>query len=266
MKNLILSAMMIAAIFTSCSKDDSDYEGYGNIAVNVNSDVNLSAVQTRAAVTDEKELANYTYFVEKTGMTTWSGTYAQLTSATFTAATSAYYLSAQDCTEADAKSANNNFGKMRLYGKSDAFTITAGQTTTVDLKLTVANSKVSVVFDNSLSTYFSTYTVQIGETGRMLTFADANTEAYFNAGTELKYSISATLKTRGATVTFANTVKLNNNDTSNNTTVAAKYYKITIKATSDKGQVGLSLDVDSTLSEATGEVDIDPYATTTATR
>jgi hypothetical protein len=61
-------------------------------------------------------------------------------------------------------------------------------------------------------------------------------------------------------------VKLNNSDTSNNTTVAAKYYKITIKATSDKGQVGLSLDVDSTLSEATGEVDIDPYSGTTATR
>jgi hypothetical protein len=266
MKNLIMSALMIAALFTSCSKDESDYEGYGNIAVNVKSDVNISAVQTRTAtaVTDDSELAKYKFYVKKGGEDKWNGTYANLKIATFAASSANdYTVSAENCTETEAKTSSNNYGQQRLYGVTSGFSITAGQTTDVSLTLTVANSKVSVILDNSLSTYFDEYAVSIGETGRMLSFPDANTIAYFNAGTELKYSIAATLKS-GSKVTFANSVSLSNSDKSA-TTKAATYYKITIKASSTNGQIGLSLSVDTSMTESTGEVSIDPYNGTAVT-
>lgn len=272
MKNLILSAMMIAAIFTSCSKDDSDYEGYGNIAVNVNSDVNLSAVQTRAAttVTDETTLNTYSFTVKRASVanTTWTGNYTYIKSASFAAATD-YTISAENCNAATARTANSYYGQKRIYGESSQFAIKAGETTAVTLNCTVANSMVTVTLDNTtLGNYFSSYEVSIGDgTGdgqRMLKFDSSNTTAYFDAGVTLSYSISAKLKNSESTVTFNNTIALG---TTENKTEAAKNYNITVKASSSNGKISLTMTVDDSLTDVTvPEVAIDPYATTTTTR
>lgn len=266
MKKTILSAMMFAALFASCSSNE-DFEGYGKIAVNVDNDLTVGTVQTREATTvsGTDELNKYTYTVSRTSSTsTWSGDYSYITGANFAAGTD-YYLEAENCTAAAAKTANSNYGQLRVYGKTaNAFSITAGQTTSVSLTCTVANSKVSVIRDNSLSSYFSACTINVGDGTndgqRMLEFGEESI-GYFDAGVALKYSISATL-TSGSTVTYAGTVNLKNADSSTNVTEAAKWYKITVKASPTNGTIGISLSVDSSTTDVTTDVDIDPYGGT----
>jgi hypothetical protein len=94
----------------------------------------------------------------------------------------------------------------------------------------------------------------------MLEFGEESI-GYFDAGVALKYSISATL-TGGSTVTYAGTVNLKNADSSTNVTEAAKWYKITVKASPTNGTIGISLSVDSSTTDVTTDVDLDPYGGT----
>ena len=117
-----------------------------------------------------------------------------------------YSLYAQSCTEEDAESANEGWGKRRYEGKSQPFAVIAGQTTKVSIPCKVANGGISAYFDKTITDNFSSYDLTITEGTRKLVFDANNSDkkngeaiengavAYFNipdAGRTVSYTVKA---------------------------------------------------------------------------
>ena len=117
-----------------------------------------------------------------------------------------YSLYAQSCTEEDAESANEGWGKRRYEGKSLPFAVIAGQTTKVSIPCKVANGGISAYFDKTITDNFSSYDLTITEGTRKLVFDANNSDkkngeaiengavAYFNipdAGRTVSYTVKA---------------------------------------------------------------------------
>lgn len=117
-----------------------------------------------------------------------------------------YSLYAQSCTEEDAESANEGWGKRRYEGKSQPFAVIAGETTKVSIPCKVANGGISAYFDKTITDNFSSYDLTITEGTRKLVFDANNSDkkngeaiengavAYFNipdAGRTVSYTVKA---------------------------------------------------------------------------
>ena len=108
---------------------------------------------------------------------------------------SGYLLTAESCTEAEAESANNGWGKARVYGE-ETFDIVANKTTDVTVSCGLANSSVEVEFSDYITSTFNEYSITIDPDGRNLTFDERNhgfKTAYFNvgeSGRELEYAVT----------------------------------------------------------------------------
>ena len=116
-----------------------------------------------------------------------------------------YSLYAQSCTEEDAESANEGWGKRRYVGKSQPFAVIAGQTTKVSIPCKVANGGISAYFDKTVTDNFTNYTITVTEEGtRQIVFNASNSDkkngeviekgavAYFNipeAGRTISYTV-----------------------------------------------------------------------------
>lgn len=132
----------------------------------------------------------------------YSATYDQFKKQTLPLGT--YYVTAENYDEAGAEAARDGLGDMRLAGQSaDVVLSVAGQSESVTVGCTVANAKVSVVFDASVSGKFSDLTVVLsgGTTAdREITVeettTDVETVTWFNPST-LSYTISGTYDPSG---------------------------------------------------------------------
>lgn len=120
-----------------------------------------------------------------------------------------YVIKAESCSEATAESSSDGWGERRYVGASAPFSVKAGQTTPVSVNCSVANAGIEVVFDKTVSSYFTGgFQVSITEGNRNIVFdrntgglsADGNVTqisevAYFNVdetGTrEVTYHIHA---------------------------------------------------------------------------
>lgn len=121
-----------------------------------------------------------------------------------------YSIKAESCSEATAEASNSGWGQRRYAGHSAQFAIKAGETTKVGVGCSVVNAGVCVVFDETLSSYFTTdYRVTIKEGDRTLLFTSANAGssigeeatdgqiAYFNTGADDTRTISYTIHAEG---------------------------------------------------------------------
>ncbi len=176
---------------------------YGEISVAIAGDPEMEVVTKAGTVVDPSsdEAANYIVRVynqagEQQGEETG---YKDFGTRQFELGT--YYLTAEDCTEAQAEEGN---GRMRLSGRSDDIALSyQNLSQTVEISCTVANAKVSVQFDESVQGRFSDLkAVLTGGTtsGRTLTVnqtdADVITETWFNPST-VNYTISGTFNSGG---------------------------------------------------------------------
>lgn len=121
-----------------------------------------------------------------------------------------YLLKAENCTEAEAESKNNNWGQARVYGEK-SFTVVANETNTVTVNCGLANSSVSVDFSDYIVSSFDNYSIDIYATdasSRTFKFDETNYEfktAYFNVnGTrELSYTVTLPSPYQPYTDTFS---------------------------------------------------------------
>lgn len=149
-----------------------------------------------------------------------------------------YSVTVENCTEAEAESENN----MRLAGLVDGIVLDASHLSQkADVKCTVANTKVSVVYDSSVSGWFSKLDVSLnrsadqerGLTGRSLNFNlpdfNGETEISFDhwfAPSELTYTIDGVFKP-DTQVTPDGTITLE----------AGKHVRIVLKIDREGGQI-----------------------------
>ena len=171
--------------------------------------------------------------------------YGDIAGTTITrSAGSGYLLTAESCTEAEAESANNGWGKARVYGE-ETFDIVANETTDVIVSCGLANSSVEVEFSDYITSTYETYSIEIYATDspdRTLTFNELNhgfKTAYFNVdeSQELMYAVTLPYFEKPYTGTL--------------TLEPSKSHKLSVKKVGDDTSttVTLSITVDGTLLE-----------------
>jgi hypothetical protein len=202
MKNKILTAAALAFISVACSTNVDDPVQYGQLSVALSGEPTVDVV-TKAPETllptDENASAYMVRIYDSADAMKYESSYSAFEAQKLPLGT--YYVTAENCTEADAESGN---GKMRLYGRSSDVNLTADalfQTATVSC--TVANAKVSVQFDESVAGRFTGLQVALsGGTTRkdpvVISQTDAKvvTETWFNPS-KLTYTISGTFTSGG---------------------------------------------------------------------
>ena len=168
--------------------------------------------------------------------------YGDIAGTTITrSAGSGYLLTAENCTKAEAESANNGWGQARVYGE-ETFDIVANETKNVTVSCGLANSSVEVEFSDYITSTFNEYSITIDPDGRNLTFDERNhgfKTAYFNVdeSQKLMYAVTLPYFEKPYTGTF--------------TLEPSKSHKLSVKKEGDDTgtTVTLSITVDGTLLE-----------------
>jgi hypothetical protein len=241
---------LAVAILASCSNDALDPVEFGTLSLTVQNDTNIGATLTRATSDYDSYTVNITNSSNSTNIST---TYGTLSGTTYTlGATSGYSVEAYNCTEADSKSANNNYGQARYYG-SNTFTILANSNNSVTVACSMANSKVSTSYSSDFQSKFTNYSTTFyasDDVDRKLTDTNASSaDMYFLAGKTINYTITAAFN--GTTKTY----------TGSFTSVAAKNHKLNVGVSTTNGALGLSITVDTTISDKDESITVNPYQT-----
>lgn len=243
----IFTFILASFAIIACSKNEQPIE-YGS--------VELKAVQGSTVFVETKastEISDdYKVTITNTtsGSTVKSDTYGNL-KGIFTLPAASYKVEAESCSVADAETANTNWGKAR-YAGSKTFDITAGSSQNVAFECSMANSKVTVAYDPTFTSQFSTYSVETYTVeARKVTFDGSSTHQ-----TPAAYFAPATLN---VVITGTNLVGAAKKYTETITLAAKTWHKLTIKATTTQGSVDLSITVDDTILEITNDITVDPY-------
>lgn len=276
MKKIFTLALASIMLF-SCSKEEIwTAQETGEMTINVEQGPQIE-VTTKTAIADDYKVNI------KQGETSVSGypkDYSEVNDQTLTFSTGTYTVEAYNITETAALTGN---GEARYYGSTNV-TVSANSTANVSFICTMANSKVTFVFDETFDDAFRQTTTGEGDSqqtldyitipGRTISFGtikvaetagktDAeiastlasshseSTAAFFTAGEEaLTFTIKATRKSDGVDKTYTQTLDL----------VAAHWHQVTISASTASGQLGdWNIQVDETITNATHEVEINPY-------
>ena len=141
-------------------------------------------------------------------------------------------------------------GKQRLADTQENVTVSANNITNITLNCVMVNSQVSFEFDETFKSAFEMENTQITEDSRGIEWskdATLNSEiAFFEPGT-LNYTIKT--KRAGADKTYTGTIALQ----------AKTWHKLTVKASVENGQLGITVTADDTVAEKTGDITVDPY-------
>ena len=205
-KLFLMGCLVATAMFSSCAADEEilDEKNLGKVEFSLENNSTTRATTT----TLSKEEAGEFWITIFKG-TDVSKTKTQLKNLdTQLSAGYGYTASAENCDETIAISANDGWGQRRFYGISDLFAIKIGEITKVGIPCSVANTGVEVVFDESVSNYFTTsYKVTVSDGYRSLVFDSVTggssvagettygNTAYFNVSNDgtcnVTYSIEA---------------------------------------------------------------------------
>lgn len=239
---LALASLMLL----SCSKDSIwNAQEQGQLSVTVEQGASIF-VETKAANTGDFNLK----IVKNGGEDVRYDDKVSAFDGPMTLPTGTYTVYAENMTAAEALEANEGRGAQRLADTLKNVTVSANQTTNITLNCVMVNSKVSFAFDDTFTSAFEMDYTQITESSRDIIWsknATLNTEiAYFQPGT-LNYTI--TTKRAGADKTYTGTIALQ----------AKTWHKLTVKASVENGQLGITVTADDTVAEVPGYITVDPY-------
>ena len=251
----ILSLMGLLS-FSACTSEDEP------ALSNETGEIRFSVVDTTAVEITTKASLDFDVNKFKVSLShgndpasTWI--YGDIAGTTITrSAGSGYLLTAESCTEAEAESANNGWGKARVYGE-ETFDIVANETKNVTVSCGLANSSVEVEFSDYITSTYETYSIEIYATDapdRTLTFNERNhgfKTAYFNvdeSGRTLAYTVNLPTPYKPYEGTY--------------TLAPSKDYKlsVTVKGEGSSTTATLGITVDGTLlEEIIPPAGINPY-------
>lgn len=188
---LYILTLMGLFSFIACTNEDSPIqnEGTGEIRFAVVDTTSVEISTKSSLYFDEEDIKEFRVNLKRGDTPLFTNKrYGDIAGTTFTCTASPdYMLTAENCTEAEAESANQSWGQVRMYGE-EAFAVTANETKTVTVNCGMANSSVEVDFSNFIESMFSTYSIELHATDapdRTFTFNETNyryRKAYFNVG------------------------------------------------------------------------------------
>lgn len=259
MKKMIFMAVAGFMSLASCSNsDEPQVEQFGTISLGMSADITVNT-RTETTLTNE-ELANYQITLKQGEEIKKNGTYSTLFQGGNTMIVNTgtgYTLTAASCTDDVAESANNNQGQVQYKGTSEAFTVNANQNTDVAVKCTVANAQVSVTWDSSIakSSAFTDLKAEVYENSkesRKFTFTNSDTDPhpFFNIDSDPELVGTITYKFNGNEKNYTITgIAL----------APAKHIKLAISASTNSGQITVTITVDDTVEEENHPIEINPY-------
>ena len=142
-----------------------------------------------------------------------------------------YFFSADSCTSVEAETSNDGFGCVRYAGSTQQTDIISTETVGIEIECSMANAKVTLVFDDSFLEDFTAPKAELKMGSREIELPDPATAAakvsYFNIGQEnlLSYTIYGNIN--GRDLSYTNAISL----------APAKWAKIVIKS-NHNGQIG----------------------------
>ncbi|MDD3108881.1 MAG: DUF4493 domain-containing protein [Alistipes sp.] len=262
MKHTFLLLSLATTILCGCSKESQENGVLptGEVYLNISSQPEIEISSKANATIDD----SYAILIKKADQTVVKNdTYGNLKTPFVMTAGKGYTISAENCSEAVALSANSNLGQARYAGNS-TFDVTASELKEVAFTCSMKNVMVSVVLDATFTNAFDLTgtgdgikVYEASATDRKLAFDASSTLespiAYFNlpsSGTpQLKLEIQATRKTDNASKQYTRTINI----------AAAEWHKLTVTASSTSGQAGLDITVNTDVTTQASDVQIDPY-------
>lgn len=157
-----------------------------------------------------------------------------------------YVVMAEDITEEEAESANDGWGCRRYAGLSETFSVVSKQTTFVTVPCRMANAGLSVVFDESFTSYFSDYAVTTDDL-RALKFNTNGRIAYYNTDANGRHNLDIAIS---ASAGWDGTVRLRRSLTLQR----GKIIRLKVKLNSPEpteGNITLSITYDDEFTEGT---------------
>ncbi len=177
--------------FAACTNEDSfiQNEGTGEIRFAVVDTARVEIPTKSSLYFDEEDIKEFRINLKRGDTPLFTNKrYGDIAGTTFTCAASEdYVLTAENCTEAEAESADKGWGQVRMYGEEN-FAVATGESKTVTVNCGMANSSVEVDFSNFIESMFPTYSIELHATDapdRTFTFNETNyryRKAYFNVG------------------------------------------------------------------------------------
>ncbi len=236
MKKNFLCVIGLACMAVACNSVVEEPVQYGEISVSLGEPEVEVITKAGESLNKDSDLAkSYTVsiFDKEVDEAKYTASYYDFATQKLPLGT--YYVTAENCTEADAEAAKEGYGQMRLFGQSPDIMLSVdniSQTATVNCE--IVNAKVSVEFADAITTEnFENLQVVLSRTAPSRTvtvpYASSTTEVWFDAGSAVSYSITGTFKSG----TYTKPVSL-----SGNFTLAAKnHVRIAVSVNLDNGQL-----------------------------
>lgn len=258
--NKILTPLAIAFMAVACTSKVDEPLQYGRLSVALSGEPSVEVV-TKAEALDKtsEDAKDYTvsiYDKSAASEPKYSATYFDFATQTLPLGT--YYVTAENCTESEAESAESGKGKKRIAGQSADVTLAADALTgTATVNCTVTNALVSVKFDASVDGRFSDLKVTLvgGTTSKTVTVAQTATDVvtgnWFNPQT-LTYTISGTFIGSGMNkpVSLSKSIEL----------VAKNNIQLLVKVNLENGLLTPAVTVDTSIDDPTVENgEFNPY-------
>lgn len=258
MTNKFLTATALAMMTVACAQKADEPLKYGQLSVSLSGGPSVEVVTKADALDKTSEDARaYTVCIfnkADAAEPMYSASYYDFETKTLPLGT--YYVTAENCGEDEAESADGGKGMKRIAGQSADVTLAADALTgTATVECVVTNALVSVQFDESVVDRFTDLKVTLaGDTKKATvtqTATDVVTENWFNPQT-LTYTISGTFTGSGMNKTV---------DLSKSIELAAKNnILLLVKVNLENGQLTPSITIDTQIDEPTVENgEFNPY-------
>ena len=250
---ILFFSLLATLLLTACigDFDTPKVAQQGYFAIELETDSLVEEVETRAAreLTYE-EAKKYLVTLTQGEEVVWTHKkFEEITQADRTQPLGEnYVVMAEDITEEEAESANNGWGSRRYAGLSESFSVVSKQTTFVTVPCRMANAGLSVVFDESFTSYFSDYAVTTDDL-RALKFNTNGRIAYYNTDANGRHNLDIAIS---ASAGWDGTVRLHRSLTLQ----SGKIIRLKVKLNSPEpteGNISLSITYDSTFDDAGGE-------------
>ena len=201
MNKQILYTLLTLFTFFSCTNDITESEaGVGSVTFSVTNAEDEVVIETRAFPTEDDLKVTLKQGEENIFS---DRPYNDIKGKTFTySAASNYHITATNCTETQAESANNKWGQDRVYGEK-TFAVVANENNPVELTCSLANSGISVDFSGYVKNKWPDCKVELyaaDDEDRKFTFnQNVYKRAFFNGTRAIQYIVTLSANSEGHT-------------------------------------------------------------------